>query len=66
MQDHKMGPQKCKYKIFHFFDFQLKGMVCFNLKTFEMIFGKHVGHIIKSAKQQFVIGTKLWAKTEAK
>ena len=46
-----MGHQKWKYKICDFFDSELKVIICFNLETFEMIFGKQLGYIIKSAKQ---------------
>ena len=42
------GSQKWKYKKCDFFYFELKVMVCFNLKTLKMIFGKHLGYIIMS------------------
>ena len=45
-----MGPQKWKYKKGRFFDFALKVMICFNLETSEMNFGRSLGHILKFTK----------------
>ena len=45
-----MKPQKRKHKKCYFFDFELKMMVCFNLETFKMNFGRYLGHILKFAK----------------
>ena len=50
MLDHSMGPQKWKYKKGRFFDFALKVMICFNLETSEMNFGRSLGHILKFTK----------------